>query len=64
LKLTHKHNTAEICVKGKELSALSILKSLSDRHTILHFEVGRATLEDVFLEILGHGSSAVGEASP
>jgi ABC-2 type transport system ATP-binding protein len=64
LKLTHKHNTAEICVKGNELSALSILKSLSDRHTILHFEVGRATLEDVFLEILGHGSSTAGEASP
>ncbi len=53
LKLTHKHNTAEICVKGNELSALNILENLSDRHTILHFEVGRATLEDVFLEILG-----------
>jgi len=53
LKLTHKHHTAEICVKGSELSALSILKTLAERYTILHFEVGRATLEEVFLEILG-----------
>jgi ABC-2 type transport system ATP-binding protein len=61
LKLTHKHNTAEICVKGNELSALNILKNLSDRHTILHFEVGRATLEDVFLEILGQDDGAGGK---
>jgi len=53
LKLTHKHDTVEICVKGNELSALDILKSLSERYSILHFEVGSATLEEVFLEILG-----------
>jgi ABC-2 type transport system ATP-binding protein len=53
LKLSHKHDTVELCVKGRELSALTILQQLTVRHTILRFEVSGATLEDVFLELLG-----------
>jgi ABC-2 type transport system ATP-binding protein len=53
LKLSHKHTTVELCVKGKEFSALEILSAIARRHQILHFEVSGATLEDVFLELLG-----------
>jgi ABC-2 type transport system ATP-binding protein len=53
LKFAHKHTTVELCVKAKELSALEILSTLARRHQILHFEVSSATLEDVFLELLG-----------
>jgi ABC-2 type transport system ATP-binding protein len=52
LKFAHKHATVELCVKGKELSALEILSTVAQRHQILHFEVSSATLEDVFLELL------------
>lgn len=53
LKLTHKHTTVELCVKAGERSALDILSAIARRHQILHFEVSGATLEDVFLELLG-----------
>ena len=56
LKLSHKHTTVELCVKGKELSALEILSAIAQRHPIVHFEVSGATLEDVFLELLGAGA--------
>jgi len=56
LKLSHKHTTVELCVKGREISALNILSDIARRHTILHFEVSGATLEEVFLELLGTGS--------
>ena len=35
------------------MSALDILTSLARSHAIAHFEVTNATLEDVFLELLG-----------
>ena len=52
LKFSRKHNIVDLCVKGKELSSVDILNRLSQHHTILHFEVTGATLEDVFIELL------------
>ena len=53
LKMSHKHNTVEMSVKGNELSALEIMNMLAEANSIVHFEVNSATLEDVFLELLG-----------
>lgn len=52
LKLTVKGSTADLTIRGEELSALDLLRDLSSRHTISRFEVSGATLEDVFLELL------------
>lgn len=52
LKMEVTHTTVELCVKGREMSALDILTSLARNHAITHFEVTSATLEDVFLELL------------
>ena len=58
-------NTADLVVHGLEVSALDILQALSANHTITHFEVSGASLEDVFLELLkekgGSGGPAGGE---
>ena len=54
LKMEVHATTVTLCVKGREMSALAILTSLARTHTITHFEVTSATLEDVFLELLGN----------
>ncbi len=53
LKLSHKHNTVEMCVQEADGSALDIVNRLAAKHSIVHFEVTSASLEDVFLELLG-----------
>jgi ABC-2 type transport system ATP-binding protein len=52
LKMTRKLDSVELCVKGKELTAIEILNRLSRKYTITQFEVSGATLEEVFLELL------------
>lgn len=54
LKMTYKLDTVELCVKGKELTAIEVLNRLSHKYTITQFEVSGATLEEVFLELLAH----------
>ena len=51
-KLEQKGNAVELCINGREISALEALTSLARRHPIVHFEMHSATLEDVFLELL------------
>lgn len=57
-KMTVQANTVNLVVHGQEVSALGILQSLSARHTISHFEVSGASLEDVFLELLANDGAA------
>jgi len=59
-KMTVQGNSIDLVVHGQEVSALAILQALSARHTILHFEVSGASLEDVFLELLNDDGAAGG----
>lgn len=52
-KMTVHGNTVDLVVHGQEASALAILQAVAARHSIAHFEVSGASLEDVFLELLG-----------
>jgi ABC-2 type transport system ATP-binding protein len=61
LRMSCKETTVELSLRGKEISALEILSNLSRRHDISGFEVRGATLEDVFLELLG---GHAGQVSP
>ena len=63
-KMTAQGNTVDLVVYGQEVSALGILQALSAGHTIIHFEVSGASLEDVFLELLkDHGATEVGKSA-
>ena len=62
LTMTTRDNTVQLSLKGKAPSAVEILSRLSTTSTILHFEITSASLEDVFLELLGKSSS--GERQP
>jgi ABC-2 type transport system ATP-binding protein len=59
-KMTVQGNSIDLVVHGQEVSALAILQALSARHTIIHFEVSGASLEDVFLELLKDDGAAGG----
>jgi len=63
-KMTVQGNTIDLVVHGQEVSALGILQALSAGHSIIHFEVSGASLEDVFLELLkDHGETGVGQSA-
>ncbi len=64
LKLQHKHTTLEMSIKTSDVSAFALLDTLSRIEPIVHFEVTSASLEDVFLELLGSNESAVREGGP
>jgi ABC-2 type transport system ATP-binding protein len=53
LKMEQRNNTIELCIQGDELSALEAITRVARKAKLLHFEVNSATLEDVFLELLG-----------
>lgn len=52
LSLERRNNTVVLSLRGKEITAVSLVTKLSAAHSILHFEVTGASLEDVFLELL------------
>ncbi|MBI3895233.1 MAG: ABC transporter ATP-binding protein [Acidobacteria bacterium] len=53
LRLEVKRNTVEMTLRCPEREVLTLLSAVAERWLILHFEVSGASLEDVFLEILG-----------
>ncbi len=53
LKLHTTHTTLEMSIKTPDVSAFALLDALSRVEPIVHFEVTSASLEDVFLELLG-----------
>jgi ABC-2 type transport system ATP-binding protein len=53
LKLTTTHTTLEMSIQGTDGSTFALLNALSRCEPIVHFEVNSASLEDVFLELLG-----------
>lgn len=55
LKIRSTSTTLEMSVKGSEVSTFALLDALSRVEPIVHFEVTSASLEDVFLELLGTG---------
>jgi ABC-2 type transport system ATP-binding protein len=58
LRLVRRHNSFDFSIKGKEQSALNIVTRLAASHSVAEVEIRGATLEDAFLELLGHGTSA------
>jgi len=64
LRLMRQHNSFEFSLQGKEQSALGIITHLAASYPITEVEIRGATLEDAFLELLGHGTPGVsGEES-
>jgi ABC-2 type transport system ATP-binding protein len=53
VRFSHAHTTVEATVRSTDLSALEDLVHIARREQVLHLEVRSATLEDVFLELLG-----------
>lgn len=53
LKLHTTPTTMEMSVQGANATTFALLDALSKIEPILHFEVSSASLEDVFLELLG-----------
>ena len=53
VRLEAKRNAVEMTLRCSEREVLALLSAVAERWPILHFEVSGATLEDVFLEILG-----------
>ncbi len=54
-----KRNTVKLSLRTSEPEVLKWLSAVSERWPILNFEVSGASLEDVFLEILGKSGAAV-----
>ena len=55
LTMEHRHNTVWLSVEGNERSAFDIITRVLPRRRIQHFEMTSASLEDVFLRLLGAG---------
>ena len=53
LKLTITHTTLAMSIQGSNGATFALLDALSRCEPIVHFEVNSASLEDVFLELLG-----------
>jgi ABC-2 type transport system ATP-binding protein len=53
LKLSHSRTTLDATVRASDLPVLETLIRLAQKEPVLHLEVRSATLEDVFLELLG-----------
>lgn len=60
LKLHTAHTTLEMSIEASDVSPFALLDALSRVERIVHFEVTSASLEDVFLQLLGaNGRSGV-----
>jgi ABC-2 type transport system ATP-binding protein len=64
LKLSHSRTTLDATVRAGDLAVLESLIRLAQKEPVLHLEVRSATLEDVFLELLGGPGSAGAEGEP
>jgi len=53
VKLQITHSTLEMSIRASDVSTFALLDALSRVEPIVHFEVTSASLEDVFLELLG-----------
>jgi ABC-2 type transport system ATP-binding protein len=53
LKFTQKNTTVEMSVKGEEFTSLELLSTIAKGTKVQHIEVSSATLEDVFITLLG-----------
>ena len=53
LKFTQKNTTIEMSVKGEEFASLELLSTIAKGAKVQHIEVSSATLEDVFMSLLG-----------
>jgi ABC-2 type transport system ATP-binding protein len=53
IKFTRNKNTVEMSVKGEEFASLELLSTIAKGATVQHIEVTSATLEDVFVSLLG-----------
>jgi ABC-2 type transport system ATP-binding protein len=53
VKCDVKHTTIEMSVQGDVFATIDALRQIARSYTINHFEVGSATLEDVFVTLLG-----------
>ncbi|MBI4461088.1 MAG: ABC transporter ATP-binding protein [Acidobacteria bacterium] len=62
MRLEAKRNTVEMTLRCSEKEVLNLLSAVAERWPILHFEVSGASLEDVFMEILGQPGKAGGQS--
>lgn len=53
VRLERKGNTLELSVRGSQAPLLELVARCSASNRVLHFEVASASLEDVFLDLLG-----------
>jgi ABC-2 type transport system ATP-binding protein len=53
LKFSQRNNTVEMSVKGEEFASLGLLSSIAKEARVSHIEISSATLEDVFVSLLG-----------
>ncbi|MBI4443595.1 MAG: hypothetical protein HY649_09515, partial [Acidobacteria bacterium] len=58
VRLEVKRNTVEMTLQGPEAGVLALLSSLAERWPILNLEVNGASLEDIFVELLGQPASS------
>jgi ABC-2 type transport system ATP-binding protein len=58
LKLERKLATIDARIRADDLSLLETISRLARQGTVRHFEVRSATLEDVFVKLLGNGAAA------
>jgi ABC-2 type transport system ATP-binding protein len=56
LNLEYKHSTIQACIRADDLSLLEIISRIAKGGAVRHFEVRSATLEDVFVELLGNAA--------
>jgi len=64
LKLEQKHATIEARIRAIDLPLLETISRLARGATVRHFEVRSATLEDVFVGLLGSGARASDTREP
>ncbi|MBI4441803.1 MAG: ABC transporter ATP-binding protein [Acidobacteria bacterium] len=58
VRLEVRRNTVEMTLQGPEAGVLALLSSLAERWPILNLEVNGASLEDIFVELLGQPTSS------